>query len=86
MPHIPIPARVGSLLQVLLEAASGLTQRDAEVMRGALRVLCNCLCGMEPAGPAQDSGTTPNGGAVVLHHPSHYSGSHSSSQEEEKTR
>ena len=31
-------------MQILLEAASGLAQRDAEVMRGALRVLCNCLC------------------------------------------
>lgn len=31
-------------MQILLEAASGLAQRDADVMRGALRVLCNCVC------------------------------------------
>lgn len=31
-------------VQILLEAASGVVQRDADVVRGSLRVLCNCVC------------------------------------------
>lgn len=41
---VPVPEQERTGMQILLETASGQAQRDAEVMRGALRVLCNCLC------------------------------------------
>lgn len=51
-------------MQILLEAASGLAQRDADVMRGALRVLCNCLCPrmvlLPKQSPKSDSAMEPS--------------------------
>ncbi len=70
---VPLPEQQRTGMQILLEAASGLAQRDADVMRGALRVLCNCLCPraiLPPPTPAHGETAPPpppaGGGGVVL--------------------
>jgi len=51
-------------VQILLETASGLVQRDADVMKGALKVLRNCIHLPHPKGVSRQ--TSAGGGAAAV--------------------